>query len=209
MYVSNIFLWNFKRCIWNSTHILKACKLLNIRSFNKLEQPECLHSEDTPLPPHEYPYYSFILDPMSDQDNVKVTNLKNLPKLNFFKFWHKRYTEQIVFCCLIRCVNIKRVLQVLLKIQSGHDSVNRWTDGRMDRRTDGQCQTSIPPFNFVEARGIITLYLSMYTSNISYGISKGAFEILHINLTHTLKDMISCNTEISWALGIKDSCSFF
>ena len=30
------------------------------------------------------------------------------------------------------------------------------TDGRMDGRTDRQGETSIPPFSFVEARGIIT-----------------------------------------------------
>ena len=32
---------------------------------------------------------------------------------------------------------------------------------QMDRRTDGQGETSIPPFNFVEAQGvIIQLYLT-------------------------------------------------
>ena len=29
------------------------------------------------------------------------------------------------------------------------------TDGQTDRRTDGRSETSTPPFNFVEARGII------------------------------------------------------
>ena len=37
-----------------------------------------------PLPPHDYPYYSFILDPKSKQDKVKITNLKNYQE---FKFW--------------------------------------------------------------------------------------------------------------------------
>ena len=41
---------------------------------------------------------------------------------------------------------MKWIWQVLLKIQSGHDSAHR--------RTDGQCETSIPPFNFIEARVI-------------------------------------------------------
>ena len=46
---------------------------------------------------------------------------------------------------------MKWIRRVLLKIQNGHDSVHR--------RTDGQGETSIPPFNLVEAEGIIT-YLS-------------------------------------------------
>ena len=53
----------------------------------ELEQLERLHSEDTPnpsLPPHDYPYYWVILDPKSTEDNVKVINLKNLPKLQSF-----------------------------------------------------------------------------------------------------------------------------
>ena len=50
------------------------------------------------------------------------------------------------FSCLIRCANMKWIRWVLLKIQSGHDFVHRGTDGRTDRRTDGQGDTSIPPF---------------------------------------------------------------
>ena len=37
-----------------------------------------------PLPPHDYPYYWFILDPKSKEDKVKVANLKNLTKLKIF-----------------------------------------------------------------------------------------------------------------------------
>ena len=47
--------------------------------MNKLEQLECLRSEDTPLP-HDYPCHWVILDPESKEDKVKVTNLKNSPK---------------------------------------------------------------------------------------------------------------------------------
>ena len=35
---------------------------------------------DYPLPPHDYPYYWFILDLKSKHNKVKVTNAKNLPK---------------------------------------------------------------------------------------------------------------------------------
>ena len=59
--------------------------------------------------------------------------------------------------CLIRCANMKWIPWVLLKIQSGHDSVHRRTDGQMDGRTDGQTDKVIPvypPLNFVEVGGI-------------------------------------------------------
>ena len=87
--------------------------------------------------PHNYPYYWVILDPKSKEDQVKVTNLKNWPKFQFFKFWNKHYTWHTFSSCLIRLSNMKRIWQVLLKIQSGHDSVHR--------RTDGQGETSISP----------------------------------------------------------------
>ena len=51
----------------------------------KLEQLECLHSEDTPLRPMiTHTIDQFILDPKSKQDKGKITNLKNLPKLHIF-----------------------------------------------------------------------------------------------------------------------------
>ena len=75
--------------------------------------------------PHDYPYYWVILDRKSKQD--KVTKLKNLPKVQILEFWNKRYMRHTLWSCLIRCVNIKWIRQVLLKIQSGHDSVHRRT----------------------------------------------------------------------------------
>ena len=36
-------------------------------------------------PPHNYPYYWFILDPKSREDKDKVTNLKNLPNFLILK----------------------------------------------------------------------------------------------------------------------------
>ena len=38
-----------------------------------------------PPPSHDYPYYWVMLDTKSKQDEVKVTNLKDLTK---FKFWN-------------------------------------------------------------------------------------------------------------------------
>ena len=81
------------------------------------------------------PYYDFMLDPKSKQDKVKVTNLKNLTKFWTFELWKILYTRHTFWSCLIRCVNMKLIWQVLWKIQSRHDSVHRWTHGRMDRWT--------------------------------------------------------------------------
>ena len=88
-----------------------------------------------PPPPHDYPYHWVILDPKSKEDKVKVTNLKNSPKFKMFVFWNGHYTWHTFLSCLIRCANMKWIRWVLLKIQSGHDSVHRRTDGRTDRRT--------------------------------------------------------------------------
>ena len=89
-------------------------------------------------PPHDYLYHWVILDPKSKEDKVKVTNLQNLPKFQIFECWNKHYTRHTFWSCLIKCANMKRIRWVLLKIQSRHDSVHR--------RTDGQGETSIPPF---------------------------------------------------------------
>ena len=94
-----------------------------------------------PPPPNDYPYHWVILDPKSKRNKVKVTNSKNSPKFQIFEFWNEHYTRHTFWSCLIRCANMKWIRWVLLKIQSGHDSVHR--------RTDGQGDTS-----FVEAGGI-------------------------------------------------------
>ena len=101
-----------------------------------------------PPPPHDYPYHWVILDTKSKDDKVKVKNLKNSPKLPFFSFWNKHYTQHTFWSCLIRCANLKWIQWVLLKIQRGHDSVHRRTDKQTDR------WNQYTPFNFVEARGI-------------------------------------------------------
>ena len=55
-----------------------------------------------PPPPHDYPYYWFILDPKSNQDKVKITNLiKNLPKLQISKILKKLHTWHTFGSCLI------------------------------------------------------------------------------------------------------------
>ena len=89
---------------------------------------------------------------------------------------------------LIGCVNMKWIQLVLWKLQSGQDFVHRRTDGWTDGQTDGRPETSIPPVNFVEARGMISvIYLFqnndrrlLHNWHISYG--------LH-NYTHQNIDM--------------------
>ena len=85
------------------------------RNNQNTEQIESLCSEDTLLP-NEYPYYWFILYPKSEQDKVKVTNLKNLPKFQHFEFSQQCYTWHTLWSYLIRCVNMKWIWWVLLKI---------------------------------------------------------------------------------------------
>ena len=117
-----------------------------------------------PPPPHDYPYYWVILDPKSKEDKVKVTNTKNLHKLQILRFWSKLYMPHTSWCCLIRCVNMKWIWRELLKIQSGHDSVHR--------RTDGQGETSIPTFQLRWSEG--------YNDSVA----------INIGFTHDLKPTI-------------------
>ena len=62
---------------------------------------------------------------------------------------------------------MKWIWRVLLKIQSGHDSVHR----RTDRQTDGRRETSIPPFQLVEAGVIIIIVMDQFhTEYCNYSI---------------------------------------
>ena len=48
-------------------------------------------------------YFWVILDPKSKEDKVKVTNLKNLPKLQMFEFWNNLYTRHTFWSCCPAC----------------------------------------------------------------------------------------------------------
>ena len=96
-------------------------------------------------PPYDYPYCLFVSDHKSKQDKVKVIDLKNkCQKIIILEFCKQIYTRH-TFWCLIRCINIKWIQWVLLKIQSVHDPLHWRTDGQ----TDGQDKTSIPPFQLL------------------------------------------------------------
>ena len=103
-----------------------------------------------PLLPHDHPYHWVLLDPKSKEDKVKVTNLKNSSKLLIFQVWNRHNTRQTFVSCLIRCAHMNWIRWVLLKTQSGHDSVHRRTDGQTDK-----VKPVYPPFNLDEVGGII------------------------------------------------------
>ena len=101
---------------------------------SKLQRLERLRSEDTPrrlMITHSIESHSI----KSKEAKVQVTNLKNSPKFQIFELWNKHYTRHTFWSCLIRCANMKWIRQILLKIQSGHDSVHRRTDGWTNRQT--------------------------------------------------------------------------
>ena len=83
-----------------------------------------------PPPPHDYPSHWVILDPKSKEGKVKVTNLKNSPKFEFFKFWNGHYTRHTFWSCLIRCANMKWIRWVLLKIDTERTRFCPQTDRR-------------------------------------------------------------------------------
>ena len=89
-----------------------------------------------------YPYYWVILDPKSKEDKVKVTNLKNLPKLH--------------------ATHLLKLLNKMCKYEI--DPTSSFEDTERTRfcpqtETDGHGDTSIPPppFNLVDMRGIINM----------------------------------------------------
>ena len=106
-------------------------------SSRQLEQLERLRSEDNPNPPPP-PAASWLPIPLSHiGSQVKRRQSYKFKKFaKISNFWNGHYTRHTFLSCLIRCANMKWIRWGLLKIQSGHDSVHRRTDGRTDGRTD-------------------------------------------------------------------------
>ena len=87
------------------------------------------------------------MDPKSKEDKVKVTNLKNSPKFQILKQ-------------ALHATHLLKLLDKMCKYEMDPMSILEDTERtrfcpQTDRWTDGQGDTSIPPFNFVEAGGII------------------------------------------------------
>ena len=97
--------------------------------------------------PHDYSYYWVIMDPKSKEDKVKVINLKNLPKCQFFLFWNKLYTWHTLWSCLITCANMKWSDEYCWRYRP---DPTLSTDGQTDGQTD-KVKPVYPSFNFVEA----------------------------------------------------------
>ena len=81
--------------------------------------------------PHDFLYYWFILDPKSKQDKIKVTNLKNLPKLQIFKFENK----------FLYGTHLLKLLDMMCKYEMDLACIvedTEWTRfcPQMDRRTE-------------------------------------------------------------------------
>ena len=110
---------NQKNVIIRKTKVFHNFIMNCISNLKQLVQLERLRSKDTPTAPwlpillssfigsQAYIIEQFILDPKSKHDKVKVTNLKNLPKLQLFSFWKKIYTWHTFWSCFIRYVNMK------------------------------------------------------------------------------------------------------
>ena len=92
-----------------------------------------------PLLRHDYPYHWVILDPKSKEGSYKFKEFAKLSNFLILK-------EILHGTQLLTCANMTWIWRVLLRIQRGHDSVHRQTYGQTDGWTDGQGETSIPPF---------------------------------------------------------------
>ena len=141
-----------------------------------------------------------ILDPKSKDDKVKVTNFKNSPKLHIFDFWNGHYTRHTFWSCLIRCVNMKWIRWVLLKIQSGHNSVHR--------RTDGQGDTSIPPYQLRWNGGIIRSRLKNKWLTVECWRVSLITSISKIGIFHEMEWTFSTELECPWLSFNTQSCAW-
>ena len=92
--------------------------------------------------------------PSQKKTKSKLQIYRIPPKFQIFKFRNKHYTRHTSWNCLIRCANMKWIRWVLLMIQSRHNSVHR--------PTDGQGETSIPPFQLRWSVGLHRAWVKSY-----------------------------------------------
>ena len=128
--INNRKIIHHRQCMNHATFFKSFCalsKMLSVKYWTttKLQQQERLRCEDTP-PLHDYPYYWFILDPKSKQDKVKVTNLKNLPKL----LLDKMCKYEMDLASIVEDTGRSRFCPQVTILSMGVQ-----TDGRTDRRT--------------------------------------------------------------------------
>ena len=112
---------------------LASSNYLTNAELLQLDQLECLRPDDTPchlMITHTIESY-WIPSQKKTKSKLQIYRINQI----FLKFLNKHYTRHTISNCLIRCANMEWIRQVLLKIQSGYDSVHRRTDGQADRRT--------------------------------------------------------------------------
>ena len=95
-----------------------------------LEQLECLRSENTPRHPMIIHTIEIHIGSQVKTRHSQSYKFEKFAKIQILKFCNKLYTWHTFWSCLIICINMKWIQQVLLKIQSGQDSIHRQTDGQ-------------------------------------------------------------------------------
>ena len=110
------------------------CSLCHCRETqSQLEQADGLRCEDTPptlLRRSAAPWLPILSIHIGSQ--VKTRHSQSYK----FQEFTKSSKTHLMLLDKIRCVNMKCIRRVLLNIQSGHDSVDRRTDGHVDGRAD-------------------------------------------------------------------------
>ena len=112
---------------------------------DELEQLEHLHSEDTPLPPHDYPYYWVILDPKSKEDSQHY-KFKEFAKISIFL----KQTLHVTHLLKLLDKMCKYEMDPMSIVEERTRFCPQMTDGRTNK-----VKPVYPPFNFVEAGGMI------------------------------------------------------
>ena len=122
--------------IWDRRDSQLATEEIAVRGeyMMKLEQLQRLCSENTPTAP----WLPILLIHSGSQVKTRQSQsykFQEFAKNSFFLILKQSLIWPTLWSCLIRCVKMKWIWRVLLKIDSGHDFVHRWTDRLTDRQT--------------------------------------------------------------------------
>ena len=109
-----------------------------------------------PPPPDDYTYY--WLDPKSKQDSQSYKFQEFAKNSSIWILKNKLHVTHLLKVLDKMSKYVMDIRRILLKIPSGHDSVDRRTNGQVDRWTDGQGETNIIPLPW-ESGGIIIFKL--------------------------------------------------
>ena len=149
-----------------TTVVSQITSLAVVYSIVYSDEDEGKHQSSASLAfvPVNSPHKGPVTQKMFPFDEVIMQSYKFKEYAKISTFWILTLCMRHTFWgCLIRCANMKWIRRVLLKIQSGHDSVHRQTDGQTDK-----VKPVYPPFNFVEVGGIIKCSLHLQRIRMSY-----------------------------------------